>query len=75
MKDYIKPLQYSDHYILHVGTNCELMNWNVAELKLRSENWLINCSYKPNKNAIGNLLEALTDLLDFLSSSYTILLS
>ena len=25
MKDYIKPLQYSDHYILHVSKNCELI--------------------------------------------------
>ena len=29
-----------------------------VELKLRSENWLINCSYNPNRNAIGNYLEA-----------------
>ena len=41
-----------------------------VELKLRSKNWLINCSYNPNKNAIGNQLEALSDFLDFHSSSY-----
>ena len=41
-----------------------------AELKLRSENWLINCSYNPNRNAIGNHLGALSDFLDFHSSSY-----
>ena len=41
-----------------------------VELKLRSENWLINCSYNPNRNAIGNHLEALSDFLDFHSSSY-----
>ena len=41
-----------------------------VELKLRSENWLINCSYNPNRNAIGNHLEALNDFLDFDSSSY-----
>ena len=32
-----------------------------VELKLRSENWLINCSYNPNRNAIDNHLEALSD--------------
>ena len=41
-----------------------------VELKLRSENWLINCSCNPNRNAIGNHLEALSDFLDFHSSSY-----
>ena len=41
-----------------------------VELKLRSENWLINCFYNPNRNAIGNQLEALSDFLDFHSSSY-----
>ena len=39
------------------------------ELKLRSENWLINYSYNPNRNAIGNHLETLGDFLDFHSSS------
>ena len=32
-----------------------------VELKLRSKNWLTNCSYNPNRNAIGNYLEALSD--------------
>ena len=41
-----------------------------VELKLRSKNWLINCSYNPNRNAIGNHLESLSDFLDFHSSSY-----
>ena len=41
-----------------------------VELKLRSENWLISCSYNPDRNAIGNHLEALSDFLDFHSSSY-----
>ena len=41
-----------------------------VELKLRSENWFINCSYNPNRNAIGNHLEALSDFLDFHISSY-----
>ena len=41
-----------------------------VELKLRNENWLINCSYNPDRNAIGNHLEALSDFLDVHSSSY-----
>ena len=41
-----------------------------VELQLRSKNWLINCSYNANRNAIGNHLEALSDFLDFHSSSY-----
>ena len=41
-----------------------------VELKLRSKNWLTNCSCNPNRNAIGNHLEALSDFLDFHSSSY-----
>ena len=36
-----------------------------VELKLRSENWLINCSYNPNRIATGNHLETLSDFLDF----------
>ena len=42
-----------------------------AELKLRRENWLINCSYNPNRNAVGNHLETLSGFLDFHSSSYS----
>ena len=41
-----------------------------VELKLQSENWLVNCSYNPNRNAIRNHLETLSDFLDFHSSSY-----
>ena len=41
-----------------------------VELKLQRENWLINCSYNPNRNAIGNHLEALSNFLDVHSSSY-----
>ena len=41
-----------------------------VELKLRSENWLINCSYNPNRNAISNHIGALSDFLDFHSSTY-----
>ena len=45
-----------------------------VELKLRSENWLINCSYNPNRNAIGNHLEALNDFLIFIPHLTAILL-
>ena len=38
-----------------------------VELKLRSKNWLKNCSYNPNRKAIGNYLEA------FLRLSFLIL--
>ena len=41
-----------------------------VEFKLRSKNWLINCSYNLSRNAIGNHLEALRDFSDFHSSSY-----
>ena len=41
-----------------------------VEVKLRSENWLINCSYNPNRNAICNHLETWGDFLDFHFSSY-----
>ena len=45
-----------------------------VELKLRSENWLINCSCNPNRNAIGNDLEALNVFLIFIPRLTTILL-
>ena len=41
-----------------------------VELKLRRENWLINCFHNPNRNAVGYHLETLSDFLDFHSSSY-----
>ena len=34
------------------------------ELKLRNDKWLLNCSYNPHKNIIGNYLKALSDFLD-----------
>ena len=40
-----------------------------VELKLQSKNWLINYSYNPNRDGIGNQQEALSDFLDFYSSS------
>ena len=37
-----------------------------AELKLRNDNCLTNCFYNPNRNAIGNHQEALSDFfIDF----------
>ena len=41
-----------------------------VELKLRSKNWLTNCSYNPNRNVISNHIGALSDFLDFHSSPY-----
>ena len=35
---------------------------------LRNVMWLINCSYNPHKNSIGNHLQALSDFLDSHSS-------
>ena len=40
------------------------------ELNLRNDNWLLNCSYNPYKNNIGNHLKALSDFLDSHPSTY-----
>ena len=40
------------------------------ELNLRNDKWLLNCSYNPHKNNIGNYLKALSDFLDSYSSTY-----
>ena len=40
------------------------------ELNLRNEKWLLNCSYSPYKNNIGNHLKALSDFLDSYSLTY-----
>ena len=40
------------------------------ELNLHNEKWLLNCSYNPHKNNIGNHLKALSDFLDSHSSTY-----
>ena len=37
---------------------------------LRNDKWLLNCSYNPHKNNIGNHLKALSDFLDSRSSTY-----
>ena len=40
------------------------------ELKLRNDKWLLNCSYNPHKNTIGNHFKALSDFLGSHSSTY-----
>ena len=44
------------------------------ELNLRNDQWLLNCSYNPHKNNIGNHLKALSGFLDSHSSTYEKLL-
>ena len=41
-----------------------------TELNLRNDKWLLNCSYNPHKNNIGNHLKVLSDFLDSHSSTY-----
>ena len=41
-----------------------------VELNLRNSRWLVNCSYNPHKNSIGNHLEKISESLDLLSSDY-----
>ena len=40
------------------------------ELNLRNDKWLLNCSYNPHKNNIGNHFKALSDFLDSHYSTY-----
>ena len=40
-----------------------------VELKLRSKNWLVNCSYNPNRNAINNHIGALSDFIPQLTTT------
>ena len=44
------------------------------KLNVRNDKWLLNCSYNPHKNNIGNHLKALSDFLDSHSSTYEKLL-
>ena len=41
-----------------------------GELNLRNDKWLLNCSYNPHKNNIGNHLKVLSDFLDSHFSKY-----
>ena len=42
-----------------------------VEINLHNYKWLINCSYNPHKNTIGNHLRALSEILDIYFSSYS----
>ena len=42
-----------------------------VEINIHNDKWLINCSYNPHKNTIGNHLRALSEKLDIYSSSYS----
>ena len=41
-----------------------------VELNFRNSKWLVNCSYNPHKNSIGNHLDRISESLDLLSSDY-----
>ena len=41
-----------------------------VELNLRNSKWLVNCSYNPHKNSIGNYLDRISESLDLLPSDY-----
>ena len=41
-----------------------------VELNLRNSKWLVNCSYNPHKNRIGNHFDRISESLDRLSSHY-----
>ena len=41
-----------------------------VEINQRNDKWLINCSYNPHKNMIGNHPRALSEKLDLYSTSY-----
>ena len=48
--------------LLSVETNLIVSFY--VELNLRNDKWLINCSYNPHKNMIGNHFQALSENLD-----------
>ena len=39
-----------------------------VEINLRNDKWLMNCSYNPHKNMIGNHLRTLSEKLDIKST-------
>ena len=41
-----------------------------VEINVRNDKWLINWSYNPHKNMIGNHLRALSKKLEIYSTSY-----
>ena len=53
-----------------VGAEAKTVEGFYIELNLRNDKCLLNCSCNPYKNNMGNHLEALSDFLDSLSSTY-----
>ena len=45
-----------------------------VELNLRNSKCLVNCSYNPHKNNIGNHLDKISESLDLLSSDYEVMI-
>ena len=41
-----------------------------VELNLRNSKWLVNCSYNPHKNSIGNHFDRISESLGLQSSDY-----
>ena len=41
-----------------------------VETILRNDKWLVNCSYNPHKNIVGNHLRAPSEKLDIYSTNY-----
>ena len=41
-----------------------------AELNLRNNKWLVNCSYNPHKNSVVTHLDIISESLDLFSSDY-----
>ena len=46
------------------------MNGFYIQINLHNDKWLIDCSYNPHKNMMGNHLRALSEKLDIYSASY-----
>ena len=55
---------FSTPYRLDRDSEAKPIEGFFIELKLRNDKWLLNCSYNPHKNIIGNYLKALSDFLD-----------
>ena len=52
-----------------VETEAKPIEGFYIELNLRNDKWLLNCSYSPHRNNIGNHLKALSNFLDSHSST------
>ena len=55
--------------ILTYCSNCDIETL-LVEINLRKRNWLLNCSYNPNKSQTSHHLECLNSLLDEYSKKY-----